>query len=80
MAEHARAISATDYAISVSGVAGPGGGTAEKPVGLVWLAVASGKGTIVKQLNLSGSRSQIKMRTVKNAAYLLWQTLKQSKD
>ncbi len=76
MAEQARAISGTDYAIAVSGVAGPGGGTAEKPVGLVWLAVASGSTTMSKQLNLSGSRSQIKMRTVKNAAYLLWQTLK----
>jgi len=80
MAEHARAISATDYALSVSGVAGPGGGTAEKPVGLVWLAVASRSETIVKQLNLSGFRSQIKMRTVKNAAFLLWETLKQIEE
>jgi nicotinamide-nucleotide amidase len=48
----------TDYAIAVSGIAGPGGGTAEKPVGTVWVAVGSADNIKTKLYNFPGSREQ----------------------
>lgn len=52
MAKNARAILDTDYAIATSGVAGPTGGSEEKPVGTVWLAVASKNEVKTKKLSL----------------------------
>lgn len=56
MAEGARANLGADYAVAVSGIAGPGGGTEEKPVGLVWIGVASKQKTIAKEYHFSGNR------------------------
>ncbi|MFQ5519132.1 MAG: CinA family protein, partial [Mariprofundus sp.] len=51
--------------IAVSGIAGPGGGTDDKPVGTVWIAVAMhGQGTVSQCLNLSGARYEIQSRSV----------------
>ncbi len=60
MAEGARERFASDLAVAVSGVAGPDGGTPEKPVGLVWLALAGASGTAVKRLMWPGARDQIR--------------------
>jgi nicotinamide-nucleotide amidase len=60
MAEGIRQVSGTDIGISVTGIAGPGGGTEEKPVGLVYVAIAHKDGCYVKKLNLWGSRSRIR--------------------
>lgn len=45
MAEGVRKLTGSDYSLATSGIAGPGGGSAEKPVGLVWIGVSSDKGT-----------------------------------
>jgi PncC family amidohydrolase len=59
MAEGACKAFQTDCAIATSGIAGPGGGTDEKPVGTVWTAVVTPKGTFSELYNLSGPRSEI---------------------
>jgi PncC family amidohydrolase len=60
MAAGARERFATELAVAVSGIAGPDGGTAEKPVGTVWLALATPTGITTKQLAWPGSRDQVR--------------------
>lgn len=71
MAVGCRNVMNTDYAISVTGIAGPEGGTPEKPVGLVYLALADEKGTQVLKLQQSGSRSRIRKISVLHGLNLL---------
>lgn len=71
MAEGIRERTGADYGISVTGIAGPAGGTAEKPVGLVYIGIADLTGTQVKELRLSGAREHIRDRTAKHALNLL---------
>lgn len=58
MAKSARDLTNSDYSIAVSGIAGPDGGTTEKPVGTVWLAIAGSEEIFTKKLNLPGDRRQ----------------------
>lgn len=60
MAEGVRSLGGADVAVSVSGVAGPGGGTPQKPVGTVWMAVAGPRGTRAVLRRLGGDRGRIK--------------------
>lgn len=60
MALGARERFGADFAVAVSGVAGPDGGTPDKPVGTVWLALASAAGATTKKLGWPGARDQIR--------------------
>ena len=60
MASGALARFGTDLAVAISGVAGPDGGTPEKPVGTVWLALASARGVTTKKVGFPGARDLIR--------------------
>ncbi|MDP4093317.1 MAG: competence/damage-inducible protein A [Bacillota bacterium] len=61
----------TDIGVSITGIAGPGGATAEKPVGLVYVAIADKNGASFKELHLWGSRERIRNVSVLNALDLI---------
>ena len=71
MAEGARARLGVDIAVSATGLAGPGGGTPEKPVGTVFLGVATERGSRAIPLHLTGDRGQIRRLTVQHALHIL---------
>lgn len=73
MAEGAKARSGTDYAISTTGVAGPDGGTAEKPVGTVWFGVSGPSGTQAYHKLFQGDRASVRAQAVMFALALLEQ-------
>ena len=75
MAEGARRVFGSDYAVGVTGIAGPTGGTPEKPVGLVYIAVAGPHDTISMRNLFSGSREVIKDQTADAALALLMEQL-----
>ena len=75
MAEGARRRLGADVAVAVTGIAGPGGGTAEKPVGLVYLAVAGRAGTVVSREVFDGDRGQIKAKTAEKALKMVLEYL-----
>ena len=76
MAKGARNVSGSDIAVSVTGIAGPGGGTAEKPVGLIYIAISDKNGEEYRKLNLSGSRDEIRQKTCKCVFMLIKERLK----
>ena len=71
MAEGVRRLVGATYGLAVTGIAGPTGGSAEKPVGLVYLAVAREDGTAVIRRQFSGTREEIKAQTAETAVRLL---------
>lgn len=64
LARAARERCGSDYGLGVTGIAGPGGGSPDKPVGLVYVAVDDAQGAVAQRLLLSGDRALIRARTV----------------
>jgi nicotinamide-nucleotide amidase len=73
MAEGARARCGATWTLAVTGIAGPDGGTPEKPVGTVWLARSHQAGTITKLAHYRGDRGQVRLQSAYGALQLLRQ-------
>lgn len=77
MAEGALALFAADIAVSVTGIAGPDGGSAEKPVGTVFICCVNGEGDrILKRCRFSGDRDTVRAKSVEIALQCAMEMLK----
>ncbi len=72
MAEGIRRRYRVEIGLSATGVAGPGGVSPPQPIGLTFIALASGRGTEYKELTLQGSRDEIRSKAAQAALGLLW--------
>lgn len=80
MAEAVRRRAGTDFGISITGIAGPGGGTKKKPVGLVYVGISSEKGTKTYVLRLSGDRDAVRRKTVNAVFHFLRNELEEMEN
>ena len=71
MAKRVRRLFRTDYGIGITGIAGPDGGTKQKPVGLVYIAASTPSRTSCKKYKFTGARTEIKSRAAHEALKLL---------
>ena len=71
MAEGARRLLKTDLAVSLTGIAGPDGGSDEKPVGLVWFGLSTRDGTRTEKAIFRGDRAQVRAQAVVHALGML---------
>jgi nicotinamide-nucleotide amidase len=72
MAQGAGERAKVDVALSITGIAGPGGGSPEKPVGTVFIACTTPQETTVEKHLFAGSRERIQERSAHAALVLLW--------
>ncbi len=75
MSEGVRLISGADIGVSVTGIAGPTGGTPEKPVGTVWIGISSNLGSDAIKFLFEGSRDEVRHQTVNKALKMANQTV-----
>ncbi len=71
MSRNALSLFKTDYSIACSGIAGPAGGTPDKPVGTVWVAVSNFERTITRKLQLGNHRERVILETSQHALNML---------
>jgi len=71
MARGAKAVAQADYALSISGIAGPGGGSAAKPVGTVWFGLTTPEGSFEQTVLFTGDREAIRAQAVEYALAFL---------
>jgi len=76
MADNLRVQAGVDIAVSISGIAGPGGGTKDKPVGLCHLALSSDKETLAESYIFPGDREKVRIRATSMALYMVFRHLK----
>ena len=77
MAVNVRKLLKTDVAIATSGIAGPDGGTAEKPVGVVWISVSSPNGVVSREFKFGNVRLQNIERTAQTAMLMLKEVIEE---
>jgi nicotinamide-nucleotide amidase len=75
LADGARSRFGAEIGVGITGIAGPGGGTADKPVGTVHLCLSSPSGLLERSLHLPGSRTAVRERSVTMAMHLLRELL-----
>jgi nicotinamide-nucleotide amidase len=76
LADGARSLLEAEIGVGITGVAGPGGGTTEKPVGLVWLSVAAGEGEqLTRSVHLPGGRADVRDRATTVAMHMIRRAL-----
>ena len=75
MARGAKRLAGADFALALSGIAGPAGGSREKPVGLVYIALEGPAGTKVAKHNFQGERSAVKNQSTRKALLMLREAL-----
>jgi nicotinamide-nucleotide amidase len=75
MARGAKRLAGADFALALSGIAGPAGGNREKPVGLVYIALEGTTGTKVAKHNFQGERSAVKNQSARKALLMLREAL-----
>jgi nicotinamide mononucleotide (NMN) deamidase PncC len=80
MARGVRAALGGDIALSVTGIAGPGGGMPNKPVGLTWIGLCTPTGEWVQQFVWEGDREENKLSSARAALEILLQYLKERLD
>ena len=78
MAEGVRRLMQTDIGVGITGIAGPDGGSEEKPVGLVYIAIADQTHTIVEKNNFSGTRLENKQAAVEKALHMIHDMIRSS--
>jgi nicotinamide-nucleotide amidase len=77
MANGARLALGSDYAVAITGVAGPGGGTDEKPVGNVWISVSSKNSSSAKLFQLGQRREETIQRSSRHGLYMLLKAIRE---
>lgn len=75
MSEGARRLLSCDVAVSVTGIAGPGGEEPGKPVGTVWFGISSNRGSRSSLCQFDGTRDQVRLQAVAHALSLLYEEI-----
>ncbi len=78
MAAGAKEKFVAQWSLAATGIAGPGGGSEDKPVGTVYIALSGPEGTTCERYNFNGNRSQVRHRSAIKATELLWHALRRS--
>ena len=71
MAVNVKKLFSADYGMGITGIAGPGGGSSRKPVGLVFIAIATPQKVLVRKFHFLGTRAEIKFSSAQRALNLL---------